>query len=129
MQPKMKNTKMDRRNFLMVSVGALAAIRILGFQNLSWAKPAKGKAAKEPAADKPPGPLPAGETAAPETDPVPSAIGYKVNGAGEKRAAKDDFCKTCALYTKLNDDWGKCQMINPGVVRSTGWCRSFNKKS
>lgn len=117
---------MNRRKFLVLGAAAVTALPVLGLQNLSWAK---GKGAKGAAPEKPAGPLPAGETAASESDPVPSAIGYKINGAGEKRAAKDDFCKTCALYTKVNDDWGKCQMINPGVVRSTGWCRSFNKKT
>jgi hypothetical protein len=38
-------------------------------------------------------------------------------------------CSSCALYVAENAGWGKCQMITTGLVKSGGWCGSYNKKA
>jgi secreted PhoX family phosphatase len=121
------SAKLNRRQFIRNSALALASVPFLGvMQSVLAAKPA----AKEV-------PLPAGSTAALETDPVASAIGYKMDVKNvdstrfpqrKKPDAKNQFCKSCALYTGVNDSWGKCQMITSGLVSSHGWCGSWSKK-
>lgn len=83
--------------------------------------------------------LPAGESPVdPATDPVAGAIGYnadksKIDKKKYPQAGKPDFksqkCENCALYTKSNAKWGKCQLIAAGVVAAGGWCGSYSKKS
>ena len=83
-------------------------------------------------------PLPSGQTAVSESDPVASAIGYHQHikdidyvkyPQRKKPEAKNQFCKTCALFTPVNDGWGKCQMLTAGLVSAEGWCGSWSKKS
>lgn len=78
-------------------------------------------------------PLPAGKTAVPDADPVGNALGYKhfVSQVDKKKypqykAGQD--CATCSLYIAEDKNWGKCQMLQNGLVHAKGWCGSFNKK-
>lgn len=82
-------------------------------------------------------PLPAGQTAVALTDPIAQALGYRPNikdidytkyPQRKKPEAKNQFCKGCALYTSVNEGWGKCTMISSGLVAAEGWCGSWNKK-
>jgi hypothetical protein len=82
-------------------------------------------------------PLPAGETEASEAGPVAIALGYKKDALKVDTAKypqfkspgrKNERCKSCALYTSVNASWGKCQLINPGLVSSKGWCVSYSPK-
>jgi hypothetical protein len=42
-------------------------------------------------------------------------------------------CGVCALYTKVGKkggvEVGKCQLFQGQLVKSTGWCSSWNKKA
>lgn len=134
----MKNN-LERRNFLKLLGLTSAAVIIPTFfrkaaaQTKAAVKDA-GKAVASAIA------LPAGQKAVPADDAVAKAIGYKQNVADidykkypkrKEASAKDQFCKNCNLYTKQNDGWGKCTMINSGLVSANGWCGSWNgpKKS
>ncbi|MFZ9594633.1 MAG: high-potential iron-sulfur protein [Bdellovibrionia bacterium] len=121
-----KSQSMNRRHFLQLSVSGLVASALLPLLGL--------KAFAAPKAE----PLPAGATAVPETDPVATAIGYKSDTKRidfvkypnrKKPEAKNQNCKNCALYTSVNQSWGKCQMLTAGLVSAEGWCGSWSKKS
>lgn len=118
----MSDSKNSRRQFMKTSFfAALAALPVLSYgQNVFAAKKKIAPAKTEP--------MPPGATQVPETDPVASAIGYKANPKDKKPEAKDQSCKSCALYTSVNNSWGKCQMLTAGLVSSQGWCRSYSKK-
>lgn len=79
-------------------------------------------------------PLPPGQKAATENDPIVSALGYKTDVSKinfkqfpqrNKPEAKSQNCGNCKLYTKMDDNWGKCQVIANGLVYSKGWCGSW----
>ncbi len=81
---------------------------------------------------------PAGKTAISETDAVAQALGYKHNVKDldykrypqrKKPEMKNAFCDNCALYTVEDKNWGKCQMLQAGLVSSKGWCGSWSKKA
>ncbi len=123
----MKNQ--SRRSFLLglatfLGVAATWSGLFGSLVQSSLAAPAKGKDV----------PLPAGETEVTTADVVANAIGYnpdstKVDVKSNPTFKKGQDCSSCALYTKTNESWGKCQMIQVGLVRSHGWCRSYNKKA
>ncbi len=80
--------------------------------------------------------LPAGEEPVSESDPTVKALGYhikKVTGdsskiTDKKALAKIQICKNCYNYTALNNGWGKCNVLNKGVVSSQGWCSAYAAK-
>ena len=79
-------------------------------------------------------PLPAGQTATLESDPVASALGYqsdvtKVDKKKYPQYKKGQACASCALYTAQGTGWGKCQLIQNGLVNAHGWCGSYSKKT
>ncbi len=119
----------SRREFLQQLTLAAAAIPCTGLLLRSLDAFAKDKKLVA---------LPAGQTAVLESDPVASAIGYRQNikdidyakyPQRKKPEAKNQHCKNCALYTSVNEGWGKCQMLTSGLVSSEGWCGSWSKKS
>lgn len=90
------------------------------------------------AKEKAPVALPAGQSAISESDAIATAIGFHHHikdtdfskyPQRKKPEAKNQFCKSCALYTPVNEGWGKCQMLTAGLVSAEGWCSSWNKKS
>lgn len=124
MSPKL----FSRRNFIKTSSFAVLAVPLLGIPRRLWAAKVGSKSV----------PLPAGATAVSESDPVAAAIGYKSDikdidyvkyPQRKKPAAKDQFCKSCALFTPVNESWGKCQLLASGLVNSQGWCGSWSKKA
>ncbi len=119
-----------RRDFIRSLVITLAAI--------PFARSIFSGGAVAPAAAAKEAPLPAGLAPASEADPVAAAIGYKADVKNidfkkypqrKKKDAQKQFCENCALYTKSNEGWGKCQMIANGVVAAKGWCGSWSAKS
>ena len=120
----MSTHQFTRRQFMKAAAFAAVMIPFAGFRNLGLAAAAKN--------------LPAGMTPVPDGDAVAGALGYKASikdldytkyPQRKKKDAQKQFCDTCQLYTKLNGDWGKCQMITGGVVASKGWCGSYSKKA
>lgn len=82
--------------------------------------------------------LPAGQKEAPPTDPLVMALGYKTKAKDvdlekfqqlKRPEAQGQSCKTCALFVKVNDGWGKCQMIQSGLVATGGLCSTWQKKA
>ncbi len=113
-------TASSRRAFLKTLLGAIALIPFAGLL-----RPLFGADA----------PLPAGQTAIDEnTNAVAKAIGYKDEVAKidkkRKPARKDkQFCENCALFTKVDANWGRCQLMPVGLVKAKGWCFSYSKKA
>lgn len=112
----------ERRQFIKTSLFALAALVFPG--NLRRALAAA--------------PLPAGQNPVPANDPVATAIGYKAEvkdidykryPARKKPEAKNQFCENCALYSKVDANYGKCSMLTSGLVANKGWCGSWSKKA
>ena len=126
----------SRRQFLTkaaVFVAATAASSgMLGvFAREGYAAPKKAPGKKGKSKDVP---LPAGAVEVPKDDPVATALGYHpdattVNKKDNPTYKKGESCSSCALFTKQNEGWGKCQMIQSILVHSGGWCRSYNKKA
>ena len=124
----MTDIKFNRRQFIKAVALGLVAVPLLGLSRSVFAAKTEAKAVA----------LPSGMTAVSESDAVATAIGYKANVKDidyakypqrKKPEAKNQFCKSCALYTTANESWGKCQMLTSGLVSSNGWCGSWNKKA
>ncbi|MCG6145597.1 high-potential iron-sulfur protein [Leptospira bandrabouensis] len=73
-----------------------------------------------------------------ESDPTAKALGFHQDAKDtdfnlyperKEPTAKNQFCKHCAQYTKLNERWGKCNIITSGIVSSNGWCSAWSKRS
>lgn len=116
----------NRRDFLKKAALGLLALpvaRFLGMQtfdlNQAWAKKFKLPAP------------PKDQKVISEADPVASALGYKHNIAEVSNPSfkKGSNCSNCALYTKVDGHFGKCQMLTSGLVYSKGWCGSWSKKA
>jgi len=82
-------------------------------------------------------PLPEGETAVSEIEPTASAMGFHHDARKtdfnlypdrKKASSKNQICKTCAQYTATNEGWGKCVILNRGLVNANGWCSAWSKK-
>lgn len=124
----MPNLDQFRRQFIKSSLFLALALPFSGMLRAAMAEKKEGQAE----------PLPAGATAVSETDAVAAAIGYKADLKNvdfkkypqrKKPDARNQFCKSCALYVPSNDSWGKCQMLTSGLVASQGWCASWSKKA
>lgn len=80
--------------------------------------------------------LPAGEEPVSDSDPTVKALGYHIKKVSadkgknpdKKALGKIQVCKNCYNYTALNDGWGKCTVLNKGVVSSQGWCSAWAGK-
>lgn len=81
--------------------------------------------------------LPAGKTAVPKTDTAANQLGYVDDASKvdlkkypQKKTAegKKQKCENCMFYTKANDTWGTCQVIQAGLVKRQGWCLSWAKR-
>ncbi len=128
-----KPAKPSRRAFLK---NAALAVASLPFAGIFAARQAGADAGKGKAATKEI-PLPAGETEAAATDALVNALGYvhlaknadpKRFPQRQKKEAANQFCKNCSFYNEKVAGWGKCTMIQNGLVYSEGWCGSWQKK-
>ncbi|MCW7468151.1 high-potential iron-sulfur protein [Leptospira kanakyensis] len=90
------------------------------------------------AKEKLPETLPEGSKPVPESDPTAKALGFHQDAKHtdftlypERKdpGSKNQFCKHCAQYTKINEKWGKCNIISSGLVSSQGWCSAWSLKS
>lgn len=73
-----------------------------------------------------------------ETDPMASALGYKHDASKadsakypqlKKPEAKNQLCSNCSFYKSESAEWGKCQLLQSGLVNAKGWCASWIKKA
>ena len=83
-------------------------------------------------------PLPEGEVPVQENDVTANALGFHHDAKKtdfnlypdrKKASSKNQICSSCAQYTKVNEGWGKCTILNKGLVNSNGWCSAYSKKS
>ena len=128
-----KPTQPSRRAFLKNAALAVASLPFAGIftSRAVRASEAKGKDAPKEI------PLPAGETEASATDPLVGALGYVHHAKDadpkrfpqrQKKEAANQFCKNCSFYNEKATGWGKCTMIQNGLVYNDGWCGSWQKK-
>lgn len=108
-----EDLKFGRRGFLL-SVAAFAA-GALGLGGRSWAAGDAG--------------LPAGKKAVSETDTMAAALRYKHDASKSEGKGKSQTCANCNFYMKDNEGWGKCTLLQTGLVASKGWCASWVKKA
>lgn len=82
-------------------------------------------------------PLPEGMSPVSESEPTANAMGFHHDARKtdfalypdrKKSTSKNQICKTCAQYTELNEGWGKCVILNKGVVNARGWCSAWSGK-
>ncbi|TGL45632.1 high-potential iron-sulfur protein [Leptospira perdikensis] len=90
------------------------------------------------AENKPSGSIPEGLVPVSEADPTAKALGFHQDAKQtdfalyperKEPSAKNHFCKHCVQYTKLNEGWGKCNIITAGAVSSLGWCSAWSQKT
>ncbi len=74
------------------------------------------------------------------SDPTATALGYVSDASkSEARAARPEgskqFCENCILFPnaphKIDGHegmWGKCNVIQGGLVNAKGWCKSWAMK-
>jgi len=59
-------------------------------------------------------------------DPAAKAVKYVEDATKAKRAAADNTCANCGLYTgKTGDKAGPCQIFPGKRVVAAGWCSSW----
>lgn len=122
-------TKLARKTFL-AKIGFSFVFLSIGDALLG--KAPKGNATKESVA------LPEGENPVSESEATASSLGFhhdasktdfkRYPGRAEP-SSKNEFCKHCAQFTQLNTGWGKCSILNQGVVSTKGWCGAWSQKS
>ena len=112
----------SRRHFLKTNFALLASIPALGALWSDCTKSAE---------------LPAGEKKLAADDAVGKALGYSesasdvdTNKFPKRKSPEGDkqFCKSCNFYTAKNDDWGKCTILQNGLVAANGWCNNWTAK-
>jgi hypothetical protein len=122
-------TKKTRRAFLVNGIQLVSSLSIVGLLGNSGVVHAKEKVDAA---------VPERETPVSESDPTASALGFHHDAiktdfsrypARKKSTAKNEYCKHCLQYNKLTDSWGKCSIVNTGVVSANGWCSAWSKKS
>lgn len=120
----MKNSSLDRRQFLTTVLAAGAALPVLGSIASSLTACTKGGGEAPPA----------GETALTESDAVATALGYSADASKvdvvkfPKKATGEQACSGCAQYTSVNGGWGRCNIFPGKVVTAKGWCNSWVAK-
>jgi hypothetical protein len=59
------------------------------------------------------------------------ALGFAHDGSKTKRTDPKEHCGNCKQYKKTGmvdgAEVGKCSLLAKGLVKSTGWCRSYLK--
>ncbi|GBF50322.1 high potential iron-sulfur protein [Leptospira ryugenii] len=72
-----------------------------------------------------------------ENDPTPNALGFHHDASKtdfslypERRAKtqKDNICKNCQQYQRVDERWGRCSIMGANLVSQSGWCSAFTKK-
>lgn len=123
----MKN--ISRQSFL---ANVSLSFAFLGLGEVLLSKAQKERATKESVE------LPIGENPVSESEATASSLGFhhdasktdfkRYPGRAEP-SSKNEFCKHCAQFTQLNTGWGKCSILNQGVVSTKGWCGAWSQKS
>lgn len=120
----------SRKTFLTKSLYLVTSLTFVG-RGL-------GLSAEVKAENKPSGSVPEGLTPVSESDPTAKALGFHQDAKHtdfilyperKEPSAKNQYCKHCAQYSKLNDSWGKCNIISAGVVSSLGWCSAWSQRT
>ncbi len=129
----MKRSK--RKDFLKEAVQFGSSLLLLSFLPKSiFEIDAKGKEISN-STNK--APLPDGESPVSESDPTSSALGFHHDAKQtnfvlypERKLpiSSNQICKHCSHFKKVNEGWGKCQILTNGVVSSGGWCSAWSSR-
>jgi hypothetical protein len=101
----MNNKYLDRRSFVKVAAGTLAAAPLVVDAQ-------------------------SGDPRLAEDDPTAIALGYKeksheVDFSKYSNHSADQVCSGCTLYTGGEDPWGGCPIFPGKQVAAKGWCSAF----
>ncbi|EOQ97673.1 high potential iron-sulfur protein [Leptospira wolbachii serovar Codice str. CDC] len=122
--------KTSRKTFLTKSLYLVTSLSLI--------ERGLGLSSEVVAENKPSGSIPEGFTPVSESDPTAKALGFHQDAKNtdftlyperKETSAKNQFCKHCAQYTKLNEGWGKCNIVSSGIVSSFGWCSAWSQRS
>lgn len=99
---------LDRRSFVKIAAGSLAAIPLI----------VNAQAENQQLA---------------EDDPTALALGYKEKSTevdSEKYSTHEDtqLCSGCSLYGGGTDSWGGCPIFPGKQVAGDGWCTAYAAK-
>lgn len=99
----MRSKDLDRRSFVKVAAGALAAIPLV---------------------------VNAQDSRLAEDDPTAVALGYKhksseVDSSKYSNHKADQLCSGCSLYTGGKEAWGGCAIFPGKQVAADGWCSAY----
>ncbi len=106
--------------------------------SLSFIERGLGLSTEVMAGNKSSPPIPEGLTPVSESDATAKALGFHQDAKRtdfilyperKEPSAKNQICKHCAQFTKLNDSWGKCNIIAAGIVSSQGWCSAWSQRT
>jgi hypothetical protein len=113
------NEKFTRRDVLKNVVAGAVAAGIAGFVGRTGFLPTEAKAAE------------ALKLIDEQKDFSAKALGFHHDGGKTKRTDPKERCGTCKQFKKAGVvdgvDVGKCSLLAKGLVKSTGWCRSYLK--
>ncbi|TGL75665.1 high-potential iron-sulfur protein [Leptospira jelokensis] len=120
----------NRKEFLMKSIVLSTTLSLVMGESVLFGKEKKKENQSFP--------LPEGLTQVAENDPTAQALGFHHNANDTDYTlfpdrklpnAKNQICQHCSQFTKLNEGWGKCNILTAGVVSNLGWCSAWSKKS
>lgn len=123
-------SKPSRKQFLTTS--------LVWTTSLFFLEGGLGLVTKLMADKKPSAPLPEGLHPVSESDPTAKALGFHQDAKQtdfilyperKEPGSKNQFCKHCAQFTKINESWGKCNIISSGVVSTEGWCSAWSQRT
>ncbi|XDD45556.1 high-potential iron-sulfur protein [Leptospira sp. WS39.C2] len=119
----------SRKQFLNRSIVLASTLSLLGGEWFLYAKDPEKVINVEP---------PEGLKPISENDPTAQALGFHQDAKNtdfilypERKLpqSKNHVCNQCVQFTKLNDGWGKCNILQAGVVSTNGWCSAWSKKN
>ncbi|EKJ86652.1 high potential iron-sulfur protein [Leptospira meyeri] len=123
-------SKPSRKQFLRTS--------LFWTTSLFFAEGGLGFITKLVAEKKTSAPLPDGLHPVSESDPTAKALGFhqdakqtdfKLYPERKEPGSKNQFCIHCAQFTKIDENWGKCNIISSGLVSTKGWCSAWSQRT
>jgi hypothetical protein len=121
--------KASRAEFLRFCKEGISSFLFLGILGKTFEVQSKEKVSRA---------VPDGYSPVAESEPTASALGYHHEAkqtdfarfpSRKNPASKNEYCRHCLQYSKLNDDWGKCNILTNGIVSTGGWCSAWSKKT
>ena len=145
-----RKTIEERRRFLKIVGSSAALVPVFGLTACSGGKdeapaaagpktdaaPAMDKAMESKAEATAEAPeKPSGMPKLAEDDPQAKSLAYvhdatTIDGAKQPRYKDGQACTNCALYQgKADDEWAGCSIFPGRLVKGTGWCNVYARKT